>query len=818
MITHNASMIVATQLQAMSLALNYVSNVIPQGHTAFVSMSGMIFQSNVANGLGGAYYLMAAYRVSCLRCLYDSNVASGSGAIAAGTRSILSVTDSIFNNNNAINLLGGAMSIQQASVGIIKGCTFTNNVAAQFGGAIAVGSLGTVTVTNSIFDGNQAQQGSILYNDATSKVSITGCTTRNNIATIQGGIVLLNPVSAAKYNITSNTYFNNQANGNYGADYASVPTSLVFVPADITDLGLSRVTPSILPSNTTTQLSRSINNLDSITLRILLIDSFGQRMDLNSSNQTDLYADIMTLDNKTTPALLVESTRVRMPNGLADVEVVIVGEMTKTYAVQWSVDMPGVAPIRLLVTIQSCNPYDVVTYYEATNFPICHTAPNKYISDSLFNGIIIVSCILIACVLLVQGLTIWYWNTPVFKGSTPLFMSLMLLGAIIGYLATILSVLDVNHTNQYDIVCKSQYWMMGVAFVLMFATLALKTWRIRNIFCNETLTEIRTVNTWGLLRWLAIVLAIEMAIHIIWISVDPLHSTLVLSTGALSHTCSSTYDHIFLIVNLVYKGLIAAVCVLFAYQTRDVISKFNESRQLMIASYNMFVCVIVIAALSLALPSVDARRTVYSVGALFVITSTWFVLFTPKLYLAIFKSDLNVSNTATGGSGGKNSHSQEQRKYSFGKGTYHNQQSKSSFNNGNGNTGSATPSRSKAGSAANTAPGSPMIQPHKLSLNLGTRASVSAMTPSPIAGSSPHMSAMIHIPRHLSVASRPSDAPAPSTTQDDIILSIPALDLTGLNEPGARRASQPAIQPNQPGTGGNSAHGSGSYTPAKNFI
>jgi hypothetical protein len=602
---------------------------------------------------------------------------------------------------------------------------------------------------------------------------------------------------------------------NYGADFASVATALVFVPENSTELGLSSTTPSIHPSNTSTSLSREIYNLDSITLRILLIDSFGQRMDLNSSNQTDLYADIMTLDNVTTPALLVESTRVRMPSGLADVSVVIVGEMTKTYAVQWSVDMPGVTPIRLYVTIKSCNSYDVVTYYESTNFPICHEAPAHHISDSLFNGILIVSCILIAFVLIVQGLTIWYWNTPVFKGSTPLFMSLMLLGAIIGYLATILSVVDVNHTAHFDTVCKAQYWMMGVAFVLMFATLALKTWRIRNIFCNETLTEIRTVNTWGLLRWLAVVVAIEIAIHVIWISVDPLHSTLVLSTGQLAYTCSSAHDNIFLIVNLAYKGIIAAVCVLFAYQTRDVISKFNESRQLMIASYNMFVCVIVIAALSLALPSVDARRAVYSVGALFVITSTWFVLFTPKLYLAIFKSDLNVSNTGTGGSGGKNSHSQEQRKYSFGKG-YH-QQSKSSFNNGNTTTGSATPSRSKAGSAANTAPGSPMIQHHKLSLNLaGQRSSVSAMTPSPIAGS-PNMSAMIHIPRHLSMATRSSDAPAPSTTQDDIILSIPALDLTGLNEPGARRASQPSIQPHQPTTGG-SSHGSGQYTPAKNFI
>jgi hypothetical protein len=172
-------------------------------------------------------------------------------------------------------------------------------------------------------------------------------------------------------------------------------------------------------------------------------------------------------------------------------------------------------------------------------------------------------------------------------------------------------------------------------------------------------------------------------------------------------------------------------------------------------------------------------------------------------------------NTSTGtGSGGKNSHSQEHRKYSFGHKptSYRNQQSKSSYNKTEAAAGSATPSRSKAGSAANTAPGSPAIQHTKLSLNLAGRSSMSAMTPSPVAGS-PNLAA-IHIPRGLSIVTRAEGV----QPQDDIVLSIPALDLTAIND--ARLESQQTLQPNQPAplTATSEEQGSAHYTPAKNFI
>jgi len=210
----------------------------------------------------------------------------------------------------------------------------------------------------------------------------------------------------------------------------------------------------------------------------------------------------------------------------------------------------------------------------------------------------------------------------------------------------------------------------------------------------------------------------------------------------------------------------------------------------------------------LALPNVDARRTVYAIGALFIITSTWFVLCMPKLYLAIFRSADNISlnnggTTGSGGknsnSGGKNSHESSQRRMSMGKSSYQLQKSKVS--------GTTTPTRSKAGSTVHTAPGSPMMANHKLSLNLGApRSSVStAVSGSP---------AMMHIPRHLSVAHG-----TPKTrVVDDIKLDIPALDLTTLQaNAGGRRASQPQLyDPNSTHT---PSHGSsGKYTPAKNFV
>lgn len=74
-------------------------------------------------------------------------------------------------------------------------------------------------------------------------------------------------------------------------------------------------------------------------------------------------------------------------------------------------------------------------------------------------------------------------------------MSLMLLGALIGYIAIILANIDIDRTSDgmtlYTQLCRAQYWLLGLGFVLMFGTLALKTWRIGRIFCNAVSYNIR---------------------------------------------------------------------------------------------------------------------------------------------------------------------------------------------------------------------------------------------------------------------------------------------------------------------------------------
>lgn len=315
---------------------------------------------------------------------------------------------------------------------------------------------------------------------------------------------------------------------------------------------------------------------------------------------------------------------------------------------------------------------------------MCRAATPKYISSAMFTVIVVVCVICIMLAATVQLSTIVFWvghinsstsastthkhkhnilhtqactqsknpilyiylsyclclmccfdslvqDTPVFRGSTPSFLSLMLVGAEIGYVAIILANIDIDRTKSMPMLsqlCRAQYWLLGLSFVLMFGTLALKTWRIRKIFCNASLSDLGTrVQTKYLYVKLGVLLAIEMLINIIFNAADPLKGEFQVTDTTYSAVCHSKSGFAYMIVMVVSKGLIAVACVILAYETRNVTSAFNESKQLMIASYNMFVSVIVIVALSTTVPDPAAAKAIFSFGSIFVITSTWVILY-----------------------------------------------------------------------------------------------------------------------------------------------------------------------------------------------
>lgn len=111
--------------------------------------------------------------------------APGSPSCGGGIYSngILTVTNSTFSHNIAQN--GGGIFIDQGTANIINS-TFINNAATNVGGGI-INWLGTVTVANSTFVGNLATQGGGIYNDVSS-LTLVNSTFSQNSASHGAGI------------------------------------------------------------------------------------------------------------------------------------------------------------------------------------------------------------------------------------------------------------------------------------------------------------------------------------------------------------------------------------------------------------------------------------------------------------------------------------------------------------------------------------------------------------------------------------------------------------------------------------------------------
>ena len=138
-----------------------------------------------SNSAPGAGLFAAGAEVSIERCLFESNAVLGpreGGAIALQSSSLY-LSQSRFLSNASDR--GGAIDIDLGSWGTVTDCDFTNNVADQEGGAIAVGD-GFLSATRSIFQGNTA--GPLARGGAVAGFAeLLRCTLRGNSAGDAGG-------------------------------------------------------------------------------------------------------------------------------------------------------------------------------------------------------------------------------------------------------------------------------------------------------------------------------------------------------------------------------------------------------------------------------------------------------------------------------------------------------------------------------------------------------------------------------------------------------------------------------------------------------
>ncbi len=154
-----------------------------------VNVSYMTFKDNVVTGGGGAITidnnfgnLDPSLTVSC--STFSSNSAANGGAIAGGFNQ-LSISDTVFKDNQASALGAGAWFGGGDSGGVhtLTRVLFQNNTGASTGGALVIDGTEptTATITNTTFYGNSATQAAVMYTDNSATVNFYNVTMLSNV-------------------------------------------------------------------------------------------------------------------------------------------------------------------------------------------------------------------------------------------------------------------------------------------------------------------------------------------------------------------------------------------------------------------------------------------------------------------------------------------------------------------------------------------------------------------------------------------------------------------------------------------------------------
>jgi CSLREA domain-containing protein len=176
--------------------------------TSTLNLSDSVVAFNNANTNGGGIANAGTLVVN--NVTFKGNSADSGGAIyhAGGT---MTVTNSVFSNNNHADFAGGAIYMADGNA-TISDSTFSGN-SADFGGAIynivqSQTTAGTLTISRSTFVGNTADNGGAIYNALSGDLVLVNSTVSGNTAHIDGGGISNQDSTAT---VSFSTLFNNTA-------------------------------------------------------------------------------------------------------------------------------------------------------------------------------------------------------------------------------------------------------------------------------------------------------------------------------------------------------------------------------------------------------------------------------------------------------------------------------------------------------------------------------------------------------------------------------------------------------------------------------
>lgn len=234
-----------------------------------------------------------------------------------------------------------------------------------------------------------------------------------------------------------------------------------------------------------------------------------------------------------------------------------------------------------------------------------------------------------------------FQGRKIIRAASVFFLRLVLFGASIGFASNFLIVVPPS-----DPVCILYPWLSWAGFTLVFGGLYSKTFRIWKIFNNPSLKNIKLSNG-KVMQTTLITFLTNALLILLWSVIDTPYVTEsgeYYEDGKSAEMCTSPHEEVWTALFLIPFFFLLVGLSIVSFLTRNIQSKFNESRHLAIAIYHFTICFIVSVALAIALRNfLEFQSAIRFLGIYIGLFGILMILYVPKFWVCYF--DPNSSNT-----------------------------------------------------------------------------------------------------------------------------------------------------------------------------
>ena len=250
-------------------------------------------------------------------------------------------------------------------------------------------------------------------------------------------------------------------------------------------------------------------------------------------------------------------------------------------------------------------------------------------------------------VLIVFGIFVKYWNTPLVKASGRELSSLLLLGILLAFLFSFVAIARPSPAK-----CFWQFVLASLPATVCFVAIAVKNNRTFRIFNpNRVLTaqpslirpKSQILVSLGLITFQLILLAALVTLNF------PRDEFIYPDFETINYVCIISETQ--LLLSHVYNVMLLVACTYYGYKTKNIPRNFNEAKHIAFAMYGACVSMVTFGVIFLLNSQFS---TDYGVVIEMMHTNLLgFIIvvcfFAPKVYIILYKPQENQNNTNIAG-------------------------------------------------------------------------------------------------------------------------------------------------------------------------